>query len=60
MLKNNRIDIVIMDDSLATNILSPLNNKNSQPVGKPLYHEKIFHYLHKKHHKLIPKLSEVL
>ena len=60
MLDKKRVDIVVAARLSGLESLAKLNLKEIKMLDHPVATIPIYHFLHKKHERLIPKLTEVL
>jgi len=59
MLDSGKVDVVVRGLS-GKKILSKLSLKNITMLKNPIDSNNLFHYLHKKHKKIIPKITKTL
>ncbi|MCX4029258.1 transporter substrate-binding domain-containing protein [Endozoicomonas sp. SM1973] len=60
MLNSNRVEVVILDRLIGLNSIQSLGFKDIKMLTPPLQTTPLFHYLHKKHKKLVPKLNTII
>ena len=63
LLELGRIDMILVDQIPIKQVLekrTPEQNESLHFAALPIAEEKLFHYLHKKHSALIPRLEQVL
>lgn len=60
MLARDRLDILILPYLVGVNELKKLNRSDIKMLSTPLEANKLYHYLHIKHRKLVPKITQVL
>ena len=60
MLNKNRIDVLLLPLTIGAYFKSVDSQFSTSHYSDSLGREPLFHYLHKKHHKLVPKLTLIL
>lgn len=60
MLNKNRIDVLILPLAIGDYFKDIDPQFSTSHYGDSLSNEPLFHYLHKKHHALVPKLTSIL
>lgn len=60
LLENNRVDIVVVDHFNGLKTIKKMGLENIYALDEPLEESSLYHYLHIKHEKLLPKLEEIL
>lgn len=60
LLKLNRIDIILGGKSTLEGIIARHRLVGYEVIEPPLVEEKLYHFVHKKHEKLIPKITTLL
>jgi len=57
MMKENRLDLVFMNRTLADEIVDKLNLKDKLKISEPVHEVITYHFVHKRHRALAPKLA---
>lgn len=60
LLKAGRIDVAFCTREKGIKFIKELNIKHINMLEPPLSREKLYHYLHKRHEHLLPKVTKVL
>ncbi len=59
-LQNGRTDIALMTDVEARELIAKMNDDTLQILSPPIARIELYHYVHKKHALLVPRLEAVL
>ena len=60
MLEKNRLDVIIVSKVIANNSFESSPPDDIYMLNPPLAKVELYHYIHKKHIKLVPAISQVL
>jgi len=60
MLNRNRFDVIIFPQIIGTDIINRLSLKNVVVNNPSIKKIDIYHYLHRKNDKLVPRISSIL
>ena len=60
MLNEGRVDIAVLPTLIGLQTINQEKLQGIKPVGTSLMESNLYHFLHKKHQKLVPKISKVL
>lgn len=59
MMKENRLDLVFMNRTLAEEIVTKLELENKLKISEPVHEVVTYHFVHKRHRTLAPKLARI-
>lgn len=60
MLDHDRIDLAIIEKTQGLAVLKKLSLNNIRELEPPLITIPLYHYLNKKHHELVPQITDIL
>ncbi|MBO6826754.1 MAG: transporter substrate-binding domain-containing protein [Sneathiella sp.] len=59
MMKENRLDLVFMNRTLADEIVTKLDLEDTLKISEPVHEVVTYHFVHKRHRTLAPKLARI-
>ncbi len=60
LLDKERVDVIFVNTLLGLQIMEELNLQDIKVLQPPIFQANLYHYLHKKHEALVPKVEKVL